>query len=202
MGKETVRYPDSLVNRIAELVEASDTFESKSEFHRFASDFLLTLVDPNHDPSVLGHREILQSLEADRGQSLTPNDGRLGDADQSFFNAYVQVRRHLLHGEVEMARTYVTDTFDQADPQALLLDELIGRYQQETAEPSTPGPNTDGRSAGPQQADTHTSDVQPRASADNDDPSGGQSAADQDESPAEEADQESATDPPRSVSPE
>lgn len=144
MGKETVRYPDPLVTQIEDLVANSDHFESKSEFHRFSSEFFLTLLDPDHDPSVLGYNEILQSIETDLGQELTPADTGWGDADRSFLHAYIQVRRYLLRGDVESARSYVTETFEQTDREALLLDELVARYRYDAADPSRTGSETDG----------------------------------------------------------
>lgn len=197
MGKETVRYPDPLVTRIEELVANSDTFESKSEFHRFASDFLLALVDPDHDPTVLGYRDILQNLEADRERSLVPPEDGTADSDTSFLSAYIQVRRYLLHGELDAARTYVNDTFDRTAPQALLLDELIGRHRQDALESSTPVPSTDGRSAESRQAnappDEQTRDDTGPADQRN-------SAADRETSHADEGDRKSDADPPEVTS--
>ncbi len=134
MGKETVRYPDALVARIEELVADSDVFESKSELHRFASDFFLCVLDPDHDPSVLGYDDILADLEAESGVSLQPDDVATSDGDVPFLESYLQVRRYLLHGEVDDARTYVTETYDITDREALLLDELIGRHRQGATE--------------------------------------------------------------------
>lgn len=195
MGKETVRYPDPLVTRIEKLVANSDHFESKSEFHRFSSEFFLTLLDPDHDTSVLGYQEILQSLEADLGQQITPMGDRQGDADTSFLHAYIQVRHHLLHQEGEAARSYVTDTFDQADREALLLDELIAQYRHDAAAPSTRVPSSDDP-AKPQQTDTPTQETQSE-----DRPDGTDSPpAERNERTAEDAEQEAETAPQGSTS--
>lgn len=140
MGKETVRYPDPLVTRIEDYVTNSGHFESKSEFHRFTSEFFLTLLDPDHEPLVLGYDDILESLEADYGQPLTSGEDNTADNDPSFLHAYITVRKHLLRGDVDAARTYVTDTFDHTDREALLLDEFITRYPDERAE-RPPSPN-------------------------------------------------------------
>jgi len=199
MGKETVRYPDPLVTRIEELVANSDTFESKSEFHRFASDFLLTLVDPDHDPTVLGYRDILQNLETDRERSLIPPEDGAVESDTSFLSAYIQVRRYLLHGELDAARTYVNDTFERTAPQALLLDELIGRHRQDTLESSTSLQSTDGRSAESRPANAHTPDEQTRNDTGPADQHS-QSAADRETAHADEGDRKSDADPPEVTS--
>ena len=141
MGKETVRYPDALVARIEELVADSEVFESKSELHRFASDFFLCVLDPEHDPSVLGYDDILRDLEAESGVSLQPDDVATSDGEIPFLESYLQVRRFLLHGEMDEARAYVTETYDITDREALLLDELIGLHRDGPA-PATSQPNS------------------------------------------------------------
>lgn len=138
MGKETVRYSDALVARIEELVGESAVFESKSEFHRFASDFLLGVLEPDHESSVLGFDDIREDLEAESGVSLQSDDVATGDGDVPFLHSYLQVRRSLLHGDVAEARAYVDETYDIADREALLLDELIGRYRTRSAGQDTP----------------------------------------------------------------
>jgi hypothetical protein len=121
MAKETVRYPDALVARIETFVTDSSAFESKSEYHRFASDFLLSLLDPDHDPSVLGYGEIFSDLETDLGGARTDAD------DEPFLETYIRVRRHLLRGDPDAARAVVDDAYDVTDREALLLDEVISR---------------------------------------------------------------------------
>jgi Arc/MetJ-type ribon-helix-helix transcriptional regulator len=125
MAKETVRYPDSLVARIEAYVSDSTAFESKSEYHRFASEFLLSLLEPDHEPSVLGYAEIFEDL----GAELDGASGSSGVDEERFLRTYIQVRRQLLHGEVNRARKTVEETYDVADREALLLDEFIGRTQ-------------------------------------------------------------------------
>lgn len=126
MAKETVRYPDALVARVEAVVAEVDAFESKSEFYRFASDFLLSVLDPEHDPTVLGYGDIVAELESVSGGRLLPDAGE--DATtEPFLDAYIQVRRHLLYDDVEAARSVVADRYDATDREALLLDEVIGR---------------------------------------------------------------------------
>jgi hypothetical protein len=123
MAKETVRYPDALVARIETFVTDSSAFESKSEYHRFASDFLLSLLYPEHDPSVLGYSEIFNDIEGD----IAPGFDRDGGADERFLETYIRVRRHLLRGDLDEARAVVDETYDVTDREALLLDEVIGQ---------------------------------------------------------------------------
>lgn len=195
MGKETVRYPDPLVTRIEELVANSDHFESKSELHRFSSEFVLTLVDPDHEPSVLGYHEILQDIETDLGHALAPTGDERGDADTSFLHAYIQVRHHLLHDEDEEARSYVNDTFDPTDREALLLDEIVAQHRSDTAAPAATFPSTHDR-ANNREAGTSTQDAQAGDRPD----SGDSPPTERNAPPAEDSDRESESDPQGSTS--
>jgi Arc/MetJ-type ribon-helix-helix transcriptional regulator len=125
MAKETVRYPDALVARIEALVDGSTAFESKSEYHRFASEFLLSLLEPEHEPSVLGYGEIFDELDVEREDVFGGSDAET----EQFLETYIRVRRHLLHGELDEARTVIDETYDVADREALLLDELVGQFR-------------------------------------------------------------------------
>ena len=127
MPKETVRYPDALVAGVEAVVAEAEAFESKSEFYRFASDFLLSVLDEDHDPTVLGYGDIVADLESASGGRLAPRPASDETTPGPFLDAYVQVRRHLLYDDVESARAVVAERYDAADREALLLDELIGR---------------------------------------------------------------------------
>jgi hypothetical protein len=127
MAKETVRYPDALVSEVEAVVAASEAFESKSEFYRFASDFLLSVLDPAHEPSVLGYGDIVADLESTTDGRLVPRDDGDETATGPFLDAYIQVRRHLLYDDVESARAVVGERYEATDREALLLDEVIGR---------------------------------------------------------------------------
>lgn len=132
MAKETVRYPDALVARIEEFVTDSTAFESKSEYHRFASEFLLSLLDTDHEPSVLGYGEIFDDLESELDDTFETDDD-----EERFLETYIRVRRHLLHGEVGEARATVDEAYDVTDREAMLLDELIGRSRNAQADAAT-----------------------------------------------------------------
>ena len=82
MTKETVRFPDGLVDRIRGAVDDSDLFESRSEFHRVSSELLLDLLDPDHEPTNFSYRELRTEIEAELGVDLagapTADDGEQG----------------------------------------------------------------------------------------------------------------------------
>ena len=143
MAKETVRYPDALVSEVEAVVAASEAFESKSEFYRFASDFLLSVLDPAHEPSVLGYGDIVADLESTTDGRLVPRDDGDEPATGPFLDAYIQVRRHLLYDDAEAARAVVGERYEATDREALLLDEVIGRERRARGTFGTPGESRD-----------------------------------------------------------
>jgi Arc/MetJ-type ribon-helix-helix transcriptional regulator len=129
MTKETVRFPDDLVDRIKEAVDDSELFESRSEFHRVSSELLLDFLDPEHEPTNFSYRELRAEIEDELDISLEGAPSVRGGQDEEFLTAYVAVRRRVLHGDLEGAREYVADRYDPATPEALMLDEVIGLHR-------------------------------------------------------------------------
>jgi Arc/MetJ-type ribon-helix-helix transcriptional regulator len=133
MAKDTVRYPDALVAEIGELVEEG-VFESKSEYHRFAAEFVLSLLRPERDPSTFSYTELRRELEMDE-RCRAMLSAREGDADaddgtpEPFLATTVAVRRHALRGEYEAATTAIEAAYDPLDREAILLEELLGVYR-------------------------------------------------------------------------
>jgi Arc/MetJ-type ribon-helix-helix transcriptional regulator len=148
MAKDTVRYPDTLVEEIGELVDEG-VFESKSEYHRFAAEFVLSLLRPERDPSTFSYTELRRELEMDeRCRALLSEADADADADgdggapEAFLAATVAVRRHALRGEYEAATTAIEAAYDPLDREAILLEELLGVYR-------TDGPPARSRSTVP-----------------------------------------------------
>ena len=181
MTKETVRFPDGLVDRIRGAVDDSDLFESRSEFHRVSSELLLDLLDPDHEPTNFSYRELRTEIEAELGVDLagapTAGDGDGdGDGEEEFLAAYVDVRRRALGGDLEGAREAVDRRYEPTDPEALLLDEVVGQYREagrvvSKPEPE-PEPDSDRAADDGEQGSGTTTDGErrPPASADGGDP--------------------------------
>jgi len=153
MAKDTVRYPDTLVEEIGELVEEG-VFESKSEYHRFAAEFVLSLLRPEREPSTFSYTELRRELEMEERcrvlLSEADADADEGDAEpDEFLAATVDVRRHALRGEYEAATAAIEAAYDPLDREAILLEELLGVYRADGPSPATrsTAPARNGRDA-------------------------------------------------------
>lgn len=127
MAKDTVRYPDDVVEEIDSLVE-DGMFESKSEFYRFSAEYVLTLVNPDHEVETFNFDEIKSELniaETER-PPLANTDGGM-----FFLESVIAVRKQGLRGNYEAAERFIDTHYDQTDQECLILEELLGTYRQE-----------------------------------------------------------------------
>jgi Arc/MetJ-type ribon-helix-helix transcriptional regulator len=124
MAKDTVRYPDEVVDEI-ERVVAEHGLESKSEFHRFAAEFVLSLVDEEYETASFQFDELADEL----GLEAAGQPRALSDGAVPFMDAFVTVRKHGLRGDYEAAEAYIDDHFDGMDQASLLLEEVLDRYR-------------------------------------------------------------------------
>lgn len=130
MAKDTVRYPDGVVEEIERVVEKHG-LESKSEFHRFAAEFVLSLVDEEYETESFQFDELAEELDLDPART---GPRALSDGAVPFMDAFVTVRKHGLRGDYEAAETYIDDHFDGMDQASLLLEEVLDRYRDGTTE--------------------------------------------------------------------
>lgn len=197
MTKETVRFPDGLVDRIRSAVEDSELFESRSEFHRVSSELLLDLLDPEHEPTNFSYRELRTEIEAELGVDLAgapslaagESGGEGNGDDGDFLAAYIDVRRRALGGDLAGAREEVDRRYDATDPEALLLDEVIGQYRDEgqvvaadsgAGEGTDPDRETRDRPEPDERTDGRASRERPPTSADGGEPGGDGEPAERD----------------------
>ncbi len=125
MAKDTVRYPDDVVDEIDRLVE-DGMFESKSEFYRFSAEYVLTLIDPDHDVETFNFDEIKSELDIDE-QSHARALGT--DGGTFFLDAVITVRKYGLRGNYEAAERFIDDHYDSTDQECIILEELLGTYR-------------------------------------------------------------------------
>ncbi|UHQ95298.1 CopG family transcriptional regulator [Haloterrigena alkaliphila] len=129
MAKDTVRYPDEVVEAIDELVD-DGMFESKSEFYRFSAEYVLTLINDEHEVNTFNFDEIKSELdisEADHAKALGTDGGTF------FLDAVITIRKHGLRGEYEAAERFIDTHYDSTDQECIILEELLGTYRERPA---------------------------------------------------------------------
>ncbi len=117
MTKETVRYPDEVVDAVEDVV-GEGVFESKSEFYRFSAEYVLRAIDPDYEPETIDFEEIEAELR----------DYGAGEDGGAFFADAVRVRKLGLRGEFEEAEA-VVDSYPETSGEAVFLEGLLGRFR-------------------------------------------------------------------------
>jgi len=130
MAKDTVRYPDEVVEAIDELVD-DGMFESKSEFYRFSAEYVLTLINTDHEVETFNFDEIKTELaisDEDHARALGADGGTF------FLDAVITVRKHGLRGDYEAAERFIDTHYDSTDQECIILEELLGTYRGKSAD--------------------------------------------------------------------
>lgn len=122
MAKDTVRYPDQVVDKIESLVE-DGTFESKSEFYRFSAEYMLELVSPEYDEKTFSYEELKTELEIEFPSDVSE------EYEDEFLDTVVTVRRYGLRGEFEAGYDFIDSETDPGSKAALVLEELLSMYR-------------------------------------------------------------------------
>ena len=132
MVKSTVRFSETVMDRVEELV-SGETFSSKSEFQRFAVEFVLSEID-DYEPEMLDFEDVRQEVFPEnsphRGEEFVP------EAGAEFYQVAARVRQFAIRGEIETARDLIDTHYPATDPRSLLLDDIVETYR--TREESQP----------------------------------------------------------------
>ena len=124
MVKSTVRFSDAVMDRVEELVEG-ETFSSKSEFQRFAVEFVLSEVD-DYEPEMLDFEDVRDDVFPDdsafSGETV-PEPGA------EFYQIAARVRQFAIRGEIDTARELIDTQYPATDPRAMVLDDIIETYR-------------------------------------------------------------------------
>jgi Arc/MetJ-type ribon-helix-helix transcriptional regulator len=121
MVQETVRYSDAIVKKVNELVEEG-TFETKSEFYRFATEMLLDSMCEDYAPEMLKYDIVAERTRQQVGESSEESDGSM------FYNSAIIVRRHARRGEIDAAEEYIDTHYASERGEYLLLESLLDYY--------------------------------------------------------------------------
>ena len=122
MVQETVRYSDSIVESVEELVE-NGVFEHKSEFYRFATELLLESLHENYEPEMLNYDNLAENTRQQIGDTAIEKSER-----SMFYESAVVVRRHARRGEMSAAEEYIDTHYPPERGEHLLLEALLDYY--------------------------------------------------------------------------
>ena len=154
MVKSTVRFPESVVDEIESLVEA-EQFESKSEFYRFSSDYVLNQMVEDYDPTTIDYEEIRSEVMPESDRAI----GSDADADHPpFFESVSFVRKLALRGNFSDAEDFIDHQYTPSDRHAILLEEILQLYRGEASPAGRGSPPGRERAPQPSVADPQAPD--------------------------------------------
>ena len=125
MVKSTVRFPESVVGEIEALVE-DGRFESKSEFYRFSTDYVLNQVLDDYEPETIDYRDIKAEVMPERERTLGTDDP---DGGPPFLESVSFVRKLALRGKFDDAEDFIDHQYAAGDRHAILLEEILRLYR-------------------------------------------------------------------------
>ncbi|WP_336338332.1 ribbon-helix-helix domain-containing protein [Haloarcula brevis] len=129
MVKSTVRFPETVMDCVEEMV-AEGVFSNKSEFQRFAVEYVLSEID-DYEPEMVDfdelQRDVFQQPATDRTE-MSP------EINENFYENAARVRQFAIRGEIETAEEYIDTAYPVTDPRCLLLDDLLEPYRQRAAD--------------------------------------------------------------------
>jgi Arc/MetJ-type ribon-helix-helix transcriptional regulator len=126
MVKSTVRFPETVVDEIEALVDAGQ-FESKSEFYRFSTDYVLTQLVDAYEPETIDYEQIRADVLPEAEHALGSDAATDGPP---FFESVSFVRKLALRGRFSDAEDFIDHQYVSGDRDAILLEELLRLYRQ------------------------------------------------------------------------
>jgi Arc/MetJ-type ribon-helix-helix transcriptional regulator len=113
------------MDRVEELV-AGETFSSKSEFQRFAVEFVLSEID-DYEPEMLDFDDVRNEVFPD--DSPHRSDSQISEPETEFYQIAARVRQFAIRGEIETARELIDTHYSPTDPRCLLLDDIVETHR-------------------------------------------------------------------------
>jgi Arc/MetJ-type ribon-helix-helix transcriptional regulator len=111
------------MDRVEEMVE-DDVFSSKSEFQRFAVEYVLAELG-EYEAEMVDFDEIRAELFA----SATVHAADDAELNEAFYENAARVRQYAVRGDIETAEEYIDTAYPVTDPRCLLLDDLLDAYR-------------------------------------------------------------------------
>lgn len=133
MVKNTVRFHESVVDEIESLVEEG-VLESKSEFYRFASEYVLTKIAEGYEPHMVDFDSVRAELLPEESRTLESTPAP-PEAGIPFFESVAVVRRYALRGNFADAEDFIDHTYEPNERDAIVLEELLELYRESCRTP-------------------------------------------------------------------
>jgi Arc/MetJ-type ribon-helix-helix transcriptional regulator len=130
MVKNTVRFHEDVVEEIEGLVD-DGVLESKSEFYRFASEYVLQRISEGYEPHMVDYDSVKAELGPDEPRTLG-RDGTDGGAESAipFLESAAMVRKYALRENFADAEDFIDHHYDPGERDAMLLEELLDLYRE------------------------------------------------------------------------
>jgi Arc/MetJ-type ribon-helix-helix transcriptional regulator len=113
------------MDHVEEMVEEG-SFSNKSEFQRFAVEYVLSEVT-DYDPEIVGFEEMC--AETVRDGPVIPEAESTLQAEHGFMDVAARVRQLAVRGDVATATEYVDTHYPPTDPRSILLEDLLTAYR-------------------------------------------------------------------------
>lgn len=122
MVKSTVRFPEEVLDLVQQHIDEGE-FANRSEFQRFAVEYLLTQLEDDYEPTLAEFDEIQQDAlnapEAGGSEYIHTADS------SDFLRTAGRVRQCAVRGETETARELIDTRYAPDSPRAMILDLIV-----------------------------------------------------------------------------
>ena len=112
------------MNHVEQMVEEG-SFASKSEFQRFAVEYVLSEIS-DHEPQIVDFDDICMDVFPRKAAIKEAEPAQ--DGATEFIEVAARVRQLAIRGDVGTAREYVDTQYPPTDPRSMLLDDLLVSY--------------------------------------------------------------------------
>ena len=113
------------MDRVEEMVE-DDVFSSKSEFQRFAVEYVLSELG-EYEAEMVDFEEIRSELFV--SEPARTNGHEDAELNEAFYENAARVGQYAIRGDIETAEEYIDTAYPVTDPRCLLLDDLLEAYR-------------------------------------------------------------------------
>jgi len=138
MVKNTVRFHEDVVDEIEGLVEEG-VLESKSEFYRFASEYVLQRISTEYEPHMVDYDSVKAELGPDGPRTIGRSTESDADAVSGipFLESLAMVRKYALRGNLADAEDFIDHHYEDGERDAMLLEEFLALYRESRRSEST-----------------------------------------------------------------